>query len=165
MLAETKVFFFLALPYDHNHDSPQSIPKFDWSFISFITRLNLCFNLHVFDECRSTYYLYLLYLFNNCNWCDSAFQTRWFMVFNATFNNISAISWRVSFIGGGIHRVPGENQRHAPTASHWQTLSQNAVSSTPPLRRVQTRNVSGVNPTTKRSRPRLPIYSKPATGF
>jgi hypothetical protein len=26
-------------------------------------------------------------------------------------------------------------------------------------------NVSGVNPTTKRSRPRLPIYSKPATGF
>jgi hypothetical protein len=94
MLAETQVFFFLALPYDHNHDSPQSIPKFDWSFISFITKLNLCFNLHVFDECRSTYYLYLMYLFNNCNWCDSAFQTCWFMVFNATFNNISAISWR-----------------------------------------------------------------------
>ena len=94
MLAETQVFFSLALPYDHNHDSPQSIPKFDWFFISFITRLNLCFNLHVFDECRSTYYLYLLYLFNNCNWCDSAFQTHWFMVFNATFNNISAISWQ-----------------------------------------------------------------------
>jgi hypothetical protein len=45
-----------------------------------------------------------------------------FMVFNATFNNISAISWRslllVEEIGG-----PGEN--HAPTCrkSGWQTLS------------------------------------------
>ena len=27
-----------------------------------------------------------------------------FMVFNATFNNISVISWHVSFIGGGNRR-------------------------------------------------------------
>jgi len=27
-------------------------------------------------------------------------ELRWFMVFNATFNNISVISWR-QFIGGG----------------------------------------------------------------
>jgi hypothetical protein len=32
----------------------------------------------------------------------------------------------VSFIGGG----PGEN--HRPVESHWQTLSHNGVSSTPP---------------------------------
>jgi len=42
------------------------------------------------------------------------------MVFNATFNNILAIS----FIGGG-NGVPGEN--HWPAASHWQTLSHNVV--------------------------------------
>ena len=37
-------------------------------------------------------------------------QGRWFMVFNAPFNNIS-----VSYIGGGTG-VPGEN--HRPVASH-----------------------------------------------
>ena len=43
------------------------------------------------------------------------------MVFNATFNNISAISYvAVSFIGGENHR---------PAASHRQTLSYNVVSS------------------------------------
>jgi len=58
-------------------------------------------------------------------------------VFNATFNNISVISWRsvllVEEIGG-----PGEN--HRPNDSHWQT---NVVSSTPCLRRIRTHNVSG----------------------
>ena len=49
------------------------------------------------------------------------------MVFNATFNNISVISWRsVLFV-----KETGEN--HEPVASHWQTLSHNVVSSTPHL--------------------------------
>jgi hypothetical protein len=39
------------------------------------------------------------------------------MVFNATFNNISAISWR-SVLLVGETGVPGEN--HRPVASHWQ---------------------------------------------
>jgi len=30
----------------------------------------------------------------------------WFMVFNATFNNISVISWRSFFFGGGETRHP-----------------------------------------------------------
>jgi len=34
----------------------------------------------------------------------------------------------VSFIGGG-NRITGEN--HRPAASHWQSLSHKAVSSTP----------------------------------
>ena len=39
----------------------------------------------------------------------------WFMVVNATFNNISAISWRsVSLVEETA--VPGEN--HRPVASH-----------------------------------------------
>jgi hypothetical protein len=62
----------------------------------------------------------------------------WFMVFNATFNNISVISLRRVLLVGETG-VPRENQRHA--ASHWQTLSYNVVSSTPRLRGVRSHNV------------------------
>jgi hypothetical protein len=50
------------------------------------------------------------------------------MVFNATFNNISVISWW-SVLLVGETGVLGENYR--PAASHRQTLSHNVVSSTP----------------------------------
>ena len=50
------------------------------------------------------------------------------MVFNATFNNISDISWR-SVLLVEENGVPGENHRHV--ASHRQTLTCNVVSSTP----------------------------------
>jgi hypothetical protein len=60
------------------------------------------------------------------------------MVFNATFNNISVISWRsvllVEETGG-----PGENKR--PVASHWQTLSHNVVHLS--LIEIRTHNFSG----------------------
>jgi len=52
----------------------------------------------------------------------------WFMVFKATFNNISVISWR-SVLLEEVTRVPEEN--HRPSASHWQTLSRNVVSGIP----------------------------------
>ena len=48
------------------------------------------------------------------------------MVFNATFDDISVISWRLIWLEEETW-VPGENQ--PPAASHWQTLSHN-VSST-----------------------------------
>ena len=47
------------------------------------------------------------------------------MVLNATFNNISVISWQSILLveeNGG----PGEN--HRPTANNWQTFSHNVVS-------------------------------------
>ena len=50
------------------------------------------------------------------------------MVFNATFNNISVISWR-SVLLVEETGVPRENQQ--PAASHWQTWSHNVVSNTP----------------------------------
>ena len=56
------------------------------------------------------------------------------MVFNATFNNISAISWR-SFLLVEESGVHGENNR--------QTLSHNVLLSTPRLSEVQTRTFSG----------------------
>jgi hypothetical protein len=46
------------------------------------------------------------------------------MVFNATFNNISAISWRSVLLVEETGRL-GES--YLPVASHWQTLSHNVV--------------------------------------
>jgi hypothetical protein len=46
-------------------------------------------------------------------------------VFNATFNNISALSWR-SVLFVKETRVPGEN--HRPAACQCKTLSHNVVS-------------------------------------
>ena len=51
-----------------------------------------------------------------------------FMVLNATFNNISDLSWR-SVLLVEENGVPGENHRHV--ASHRQILARNVVSSTP----------------------------------
>ena len=48
------------------------------------------------------------------------------MVFNATFGNISDISWRSPLLVEETG-VPGEN--HRPAKSHWQTSSHNVVSS------------------------------------
>jgi hypothetical protein len=50
------------------------------------------------------------------------------MVFYATFNNISVISWG-SVLLVEETSVPGDN--HWPVASHWHTLSHNVVLSTP----------------------------------
>jgi hypothetical protein len=49
----------------------------------------------------------------------------WYMERNATFNNISVISWRSVLLAEGA----GEN--HRSVANHLQTLSRNVVSSTP----------------------------------
>ena len=46
------------------------------------------------------------------------------MVFNATLNNISVISWQ-SVLLVEETREFGEN--HQPVASHWQTLSHNVT--------------------------------------
>jgi hypothetical protein len=62
------------------------------------------------------------------------------MVFNATFKNISVISWWSVLLMEGTG-VPEEN--HRPAASHCQTLSHNVVSSTPRNVGVRTHNFSG----------------------
>ena len=60
------------------------------------------------------------------------------MVFNATFSNIS--QWQSALLVEETG-VPWEN--HSSAASHWQTLSQNVVSSTPHLIGIRTHNLSG----------------------
>jgi hypothetical protein len=64
----------------------------------------------------------------------------WFMLLNATFNNISITSLQ-SVLLVEETGVPEEN--HQPAASHWQTLSHNVVSSTPRQSGIRTHNVSG----------------------
>ena len=59
------------------------------------------------------------------------------MVFNATFNNISDISWRsVLLVEETV--VPADN--HWPVASHWQIVSHNVVWSTPRNIEIRTHN-------------------------
>ena len=60
------------------------------------------------------------------------------MVFNATFNNISIISWR-SVLLVEETRGPGEN--HRPVTCHWQTLSHNVAYLA--LIEIRTHNISG----------------------
>jgi hypothetical protein len=63
-----------------------------------------------------------------------------FMVFNATFNNISVIWWwSVLLVEESI--VPREN--HWPVVSHWQTLSHNVVSSTPRYEKKTNKGYTG----------------------
>jgi len=46
------------------------------------------------------------------------------MVLNATFNNISVVSWRSVLL---VEETGGHGENHRPVASHWQTLSHNVV--------------------------------------
>ena len=57
-----------------------------------------------------------------------------FWCFNATFSNISAISWRPALVVKEAG-VPGEN--HRPWASNWYTLSLAAVSRVHPFCNLQ----------------------------
>ena len=60
------------------------------------------------------------------------------MVFNATFNSISAISWRSVLL---VEETGGSGENHRPVASHQQTLSHNVVYLT--LIEIQTHKISG----------------------
>ena len=66
------------------------------------------------------------------------------MVFNATFNKISAISWQSVLLGDGTG-VSEEN--HRLVISHLQTLSHNVVSSTHRLSGIRTHNPTTISMT------------------
>jgi hypothetical protein len=60
------------------------------------------------------------------------------MVLNATFNNISVISWQSVLL---VKETGGPGENHWPVASHWQTLSHNGVHLA--QIEVRTHNISG----------------------
>jgi len=60
------------------------------------------------------------------------------MMLNATFNNISVISWRSVLL---MEETGGPGENHRPVASHWQTLSHNVVQLA--LIEIRTHNIGG----------------------
>jgi hypothetical protein len=51
--------------------------------------------------------------------CPSGWRKQlWFMVFNATFNNISAISWLSVLL---VEEIGVAREKHGPVASHRST--------------------------------------------
>jgi hypothetical protein len=61
-----------------------------------------------------------------------------FMVFNATFNNISVKSLQSVLL---VEETGGPRENHRPAASHWRTLSHNVVHLA--LSGIRTHNISG----------------------
>jgi hypothetical protein len=55
---------------------------------------------------------------------QSVYLRQIFMMFNATFNNISAISWWSVLL---VEKTGGPGENHRPVANHFQTLSHNIV--------------------------------------
>jgi hypothetical protein len=98
---------------------------FNCQFSSFARNRQNTFQQGV-DSFRKHVLLYCIReLLTKCIYFISWTALVWFMVFSATFNNISVISWRSVLLVEEI----GEN--HRPVASQWQTFSHNAVSCTP----------------------------------
>ena len=60
------------------------------------------------------------------------------IVFNATFDNISVISWRSVLL---VEETGGHGEHHRSVASHRHTLSHNAVHLA--LIEIRTHNISG----------------------
>jgi hypothetical protein len=109
-------FFFLLLD---NEICLNKIKQYYCEFIIIVSPKTILRYKHVFTVNVSPWYRAMVNI----------------MVFNATFNNISIILWRL-FVLVEETGVPGEN--HRPAASHWLTYSHNVASSTP-----RTHNVSG----------------------
>ena len=62
------------------------------------------------------------------------------MVFNATFNNISAISWQSALL---VEETGVLRENHWPVTSHWQTLSHKVVCVHLALSGIRTHYYSG----------------------
>jgi hypothetical protein len=60
------------------------------------------------------------------------------MMFNATFSNISVISWQSVLL---VKETGGPGEKPLPVASHWQTLLHNVVHLA--LVKIRTYNISG----------------------
>ena len=127
----------------------QMYPNFINVFIQRVVINGVCLTVH----CKLLHILN--FLLQNCStkWNQTlqgwnlgrgdSYLYKWFfggfMLFNATFHNISIISSQ-SVLLVEETKVHGENYR--PAESHWQTLSHNVISSTPRLSGIRTHNVS-----------------------
>jgi hypothetical protein len=105
-------------------------------FIFVCLRYNIKCYLMICVALRKMNIVYLiknivLLLFKYCYyWFYFAVKQSWlvgFIVFNATFNNVSVISWRSGLL---VEETGGPGENCGPVASHWQTWSHNVISGT-----------------------------------
>ena len=91
--------------------------------------LHVCnhFNVNNFNKSFKDVYIISLAVSGTCHYITDGIRVR-SMVLNATFSNISAISWWWSVLLMEKTRVPRE--KHRPVTGRWQTLSRDVVSST-----------------------------------
>jgi hypothetical protein len=75
------------------------------------------------SKCHCTTYS-IQHVHSLCGWQHFNCGLVWFMVFNATFNNISVISWWSVLL---VEKTGVSGENHRSVASHW---SHNVVSST-----------------------------------
>ena len=87
-----------------------------------------------FQQCWYVFYKMLRNLYN-CRKCNYVGWLVGLMVFNATFNNISVISW------GSVLLVEETWENHQTVTNHWQTLSHHVVHLT--LIEIQSHNNNG----------------------
>jgi hypothetical protein len=100
------------------HGELYSIQHYVINFVSDLQQVSGCLRLKITNNLFH-YKTFMVIL-------QVLFQYWWFMVLNATFNNISVISWQ-SVLLVDETGVPVDN--HWPVASHWQSWSHNVVSS------------------------------------
>jgi hypothetical protein len=117
---------------------------------SVMVLLNFCSLLKIVRKWIwiTNYYIFLLWYDKQVSYkqhyilllCDFEYRCLivCLMVFNATFNNISVISWRSVLL---VEETGGPGEIHRPVASHWQTLSHNYVHLA--LIEIRTHNISG----------------------
>jgi len=101
VLAEFKIFWTVNQEFEIN--CMTFITLYYFNFVSAPTHNRIC------------YHIQWLHFFG-------------LMVFNATLNNISVISWRSVLL---VEETGVLGGNHRPGSSHWQTLSHIVVSSTP----------------------------------
>ena len=71
-------------------------------------------------------------------WLSISVKKNEVIMFNATFNNISVISWRSVL---SVEDTGGRGENHRSVTSHWQTLSHNVVHLAPI--EIRTHKISG----------------------
>jgi energy-coupling factor transporter transmembrane protein EcfT len=96
-----------------------------WVYLALCLVYVFLYNIYTFITFQNVLYCFCMH---SKNLISTGWFMVWFMMINATFNNILTISWQ-SVLLAEETGVPGEN--HRPVASHWETSSHNIVSSTP----------------------------------